>query len=253
MATTVATIASGIKAWNNTSNIFASDDAYCSSDSISGSQATHIMHARGFGFAVPTGSTILGVTVRIEKSTGTTPSNLIIDQTITLGNGAAIGIGTNKASATNWPISDTEIDYGGTSDLWGASSTLTVDYINNANFGVRIQAKGDGSGTATVARIDAVWIAVEYSSTTTEPMNAGEFLLTGQDANFQVPFHGDAGSFTLSGQDVTFLTARSVQCAAGSFTLTIPDLDLVVPQTFVDLPGVRLRSVPSTKIKLPQP
>lgn len=211
------------------------------------------MHARGFGFAIPTGSTILGVTVRIEKSTGTTPSNLIIDQTITLGNGAVIGIGNNKASATNWPIADEIIEYGSTSDLWGASSTLTVEYINNSLFGVRIQAKGDGSGTATAARIDAVWIAVEYSSTTSEPMNVVPYDLAIQDVNFQVPFHADVIDFDLAIVDISTRTARIVTCAPISFSLTVFDLDLVVPQLYSDLPGVRLRSVPSTKVKLPQP
>jgi hypothetical protein len=118
-----------------------------------------------FGFSIPTGATILGITVRVEASeSGSGNSNyipqLISDTTPTLigaAKGAVTVTGTTKVISVN----------GGTSDLW--SATLTPAIINAAGFGVAIWST-DSSNANTLA-IDFVTIAVEYSTVNPAAIN----------------------------------------------------------------------------------
>lgn len=159
--------ASNHGAWANPGAVIASDDSRATIGPLTaGLPATTALQATNFGFAVPAGSVITGVTVRVERSTGASPSDLIVDGSVQL-IGVA-GVSNDKADAvTNWPQNDATVDYGGSGDTWGLA--LTTDDVNSAGFGVAIKAQPDAAGTAASARIDAVWINIEYRARDTGP------------------------------------------------------------------------------------
>jgi hypothetical protein len=70
-------------------------------------------------------------------------------------------VGDNKADAgTEWPTTDTNKDYGSSSELWG--TTLSVDDVNQVSFGVGVSgvSSGDDDGEA---HVDAIWMAIYYT------------------------------------------------------------------------------------------
>jgi hypothetical protein len=73
----------------------------------------------------------------------------VADSTLKLVKGGAV-VGTSQASATKWPSTDIEVQYGGASSLWG--TTLTVAEVNASDFGVVLSVLNNG-GTARVDRI----------------------------------------------------------------------------------------------------
>lgn len=153
-AATFATDAAlGAIAWTGAGNAAASDNSYATSILLLG-QITNYLKATGFGFSIPQGATIMGITVNIERST--TVLNATHDNSIRLVKGGVIA-GDEKAVAGLWPTSDAVATYGSASDLWG--QTWTPNDINSANFGVVLSAIADIAGTA---QIDFVSIVVTY-------------------------------------------------------------------------------------------
>jgi hypothetical protein len=119
--------------------------------------------ATGYGFSIPTGSTIDGILVRIRKhGAGSGGSVNDISMGISLG-------GNDKGKVGSWATSATDYDYGGATDKW--SLTPTPAEINSADFGAYISAIVAASATASqVAYIDWIGIKVYY----TPPASAGK-------------------------------------------------------------------------------
>jgi hypothetical protein len=139
----------GATAWANPGNITTDNNVTASCTAAASSQ---YLVGRNFGFSIPAGATIQGVTVRIaaaESSSGSESLNARLQ------NDAGALIGSTK-TATITGTGETIYTYGATSDLWGA--TLTADIVNNANFGVRFWYT-----TAHNMTVDYVTIGVEYT------------------------------------------------------------------------------------------
>jgi hypothetical protein len=64
-------------------------------------------------------------------------------------------IGSDKASASYWPVAATEVIYGAATDVWGA--TLTPAVINSSNFGVRLSVFSN----SLLTQAYVYWITVE--------------------------------------------------------------------------------------------
>ena len=141
----------GATAWTNPGNVVSDNatDATCNAPASS-----QYLVARNFDFsAIPDGSTINGITVRIEASEhsgGTETLN------IRLQDAAAALVGTGKTQV----ISGTaKVVYtlGSTSDVWAASPTAAM--VKDVDFGVRMWFT-----TAHDVRIDYVTMAIEYTA-----------------------------------------------------------------------------------------
>ncbi len=158
----------GSAVWNTTGNASVSDNQYATCTANNSVQVTSYFKAEGFGFNIPAGSTINGVTVNLERSqTGSGTS--FYDEVALLIRNDAINYAQsyNRSTGIYWPASDGVITYGGSNDLWGQS--WTVDDINNSKFGFAIAARKI-SGTKT-AKIDYVSITVNYTTPdTTAPV-----------------------------------------------------------------------------------
>jgi len=127
-------------------------------------ETSDYLDVQGFGFTVPTGSTINGIIVGIErKSTNGT----VKDATLQLLNASGTPAGDDKAlPLTAWPTSDASVSYGGTSDNWSISPTVAM--VNDADFGVRLSVTGDLSD---VASVDHISMKVYYTVASGSELN----------------------------------------------------------------------------------
>jgi len=134
-ATAVSDPAVGSVAWMNPTYAEASDGSYATATLTL--TPSEYLKLTNFGFAIPTGSTINGIVVEVQRAN--IGSGTVIDNAIRIvKSDGSIGT-TDKSSATAWPSSEAYATYGGAGDLWG--ETWTATDINNSNFGVAISAQ----------------------------------------------------------------------------------------------------------------
>ena len=142
--------------WANYANAGASSPNY-----------SQYIKATNFGFSVPTGSTIDGIVVEVERKASQDINNTGYgtDASVLIVQGGA-ETGTDKAdTTTHWPTSDAYKTYGSSSDLWGTS--WTVAQINASDFGVSFAciAKAAILGTDSVDfSVDHIRITVYYTA-----------------------------------------------------------------------------------------
>ncbi len=145
----------GTTVWDNPDNAKASDDSY-SSCSAAAVVQSHYLKATNFGFSIPAGATVDGITVEIERHGGTTIGDIIVR--LVDGNGTVVG--DNKLIATNWVGDlDTYYTYGGAADTWNAS--LDDTDINDLDFGVVLSV--EDVQRYNEAFVDHIRITIEYT------------------------------------------------------------------------------------------
>lgn len=139
----------GATAWTNPTNIVSDNatDASCNA----GASSQYLV-ASNFGFNLPTGAVIQGITVRIEAAESSAGAENLNAQ---LQNASATLFGSSKSTSISG-TGATVYTYGSSSDLWGA--TLTEAIVEDADFGVRFWFT-----TAHNMTVDYVTVAVEYS------------------------------------------------------------------------------------------
>ncbi len=162
----------GTLAWSNTDNVKVSDDVYATRTTTLSGSITHYLTATNFGFAIPAGATINGLTVEVDRKR--TGAGNLQDSAVRIIKGGSIGA-TNKASASTWPTTEATATYGSASDLWG--DTWTADDINSSNFGMAIATVFNPDVSIT-ASIDNIRITVSYTVAAT-PQHATVLLGTG--------------------------------------------------------------------------
>ena len=166
----------GTAAWTAPATIVSSNNAGAAvSIGGSGTVTTNYIKATNFGFSIPSGVTIDGIIVEIERKQSTAAEGLCKDATVKLVKGGTVSGNNNADTSTNWPTADAYKTYGSSSDLWGLS--WTDSDINAANFGVVLSATitidpKDGAGIY----VDHIRITVHYS---TASPSASALLLAG--------------------------------------------------------------------------
>lgn len=146
--------------WANTGNISLSDNSRATV-TLAGNETSHYLTATNFGFSIPTGATILGITAELELGADATFGNG--ENSIKIIKGGTVQ-GTEKSTDNTWGAiggTDQTTTYGGTSDLWGLS--WTVADINASNFGVAAACDTNGVGAAREGRVDRVQITITYN------------------------------------------------------------------------------------------
>ena len=149
--------------WSAPTETYSSNNTYCSIQFNSGGGVSGAQVNTGYGFSIPSGATIDGIVVEIEKKASDNSIFLkITDLEVKLVKGGTAG-GTNKALGTGWSTTESYITYGASNDLWGLS--WTDSDINASNFGVHLKVKGTVVGKAQVfAYVDHVTITVYYTA-----------------------------------------------------------------------------------------
>lgn len=219
----------GTTSWSSLTNAQTSNDSDASV-SLDDNQISRYLKATGFGFAIPTGSTINGITVQVERRAQS--SDRIKDSSVRIVKGGVIGT-TNKANTSSFWDNNADViaTYGSTSDLWG--QTWTVNDINDSNFGVVFAVKKDTTaGSNTSAFVDHIKITVSYTEapgtihvTTNTVGGDGTFNYTGA-ATFSVTTVGGTAT-----HDITGLTAGTYsvnQDADTNYTTVNTCLNVVV-------------------------
>jgi hypothetical protein len=162
---------SGSNDWFEPNNAKANDDEFTTCSPSLGLQGFYIssyLDCTNFGFQIPKGATIDGVTLSISRyRDGTGPGHDVLDHEIFLLDGTGT-IGNNKSAGSSWTLTEQVATFGGPADLWGA--TLTPSLVSSSDFGVRIACQGiagdiDGYGGGGIeeAYIDHVEVAVFYT------------------------------------------------------------------------------------------
>ena len=121
---------------------------------------TNYLKCTGFGFSIPTGSAINGITSTVVVNCS--KNNQCEDASVKIVKTGAIS-GTDHAGINPsqfWGRPQTRT-YGSAADLWGATWVATD--INAANFGLVISASNrKGGGAATTATVTSISVAVDY-------------------------------------------------------------------------------------------
>lgn len=170
----------GTVPWIDENNAKASDNNYAYTSRQVSTYYTYYLKATNFSFSIPTGTTINGILVKIERKSapGITTQDYAVK--IVKSNGS---IGSeNKANlGTNWPTSDAYTDYGGDNDLW--SENWTASDINNANFGVVLQAVSSGCDPPGCygPYVDHIRVTVYYSENTCTYGGSGDWIVNASD------------------------------------------------------------------------
>jgi YD repeat-containing protein len=156
----------GGKEWNNPGYAQVSDDNKAHCDLSLFIEPTDWLQCSNFGFTtsdIPTGATIVGIEVQIERrgDPGYSENKIRDDALYLRGSGGQVG--DNKAvTGTYWPTSDAYATYGGASDTWNAG--LSANDIRDSSFGIDISALRDSLAILTKALIDHVRIRVFYTT-----------------------------------------------------------------------------------------
>lgn len=143
----------GTVAWTNPGNVTADDSTFATA-ALTAIDTTQFLKATGFGFSIPTGSTVDGILVEWKRK-----GEFGVDNVVKLVQGGAVA-GDDKADAvTAWPNpAAAYASYGGAADLWGL--TWTPAQINAADFGAVLS--GECTDVATLS-VDHVRITVTYT------------------------------------------------------------------------------------------
>lgn len=166
----------GTLAWTNPNNASSSDNTYATVLINNPTVTTHYLKATNFGFSIPNGSTINGIVVEIErKSSSNTVSRFARDNVVKLVIGGSI-VGSNYSLAAKWSTTESYFTYGGSSDLWG--NTITVSDVNSSTFGVVLSASlSDTNKVRTeTAYVDHIRITVYYTENSAVPRSSAIFI-----------------------------------------------------------------------------
>lgn len=151
----------GAITWSTPNNAKVSDNTYTIvAASFTGD--THYLKATNFGFAIPSGATINGVSVSFERKKIVGNPNTVTDSVIKLVKGGTVS-GTNKSAGATWNNTEGTVTFGGAADLWGL--TLTDTDVNASTFGVVLSATMSVaiSKNPCNAYVDFISITIDYT------------------------------------------------------------------------------------------
>jgi len=163
-APTAASSIGGTKPWVNPANAQAQDGVFTVATSpFTDDVFTGQLTLTGFGFSIPSGSTINGVTVSILRKASLTTPSLVADSVVRLIKGGTVS--GNDYAAGTWPLVLTARTYGSGADLWGLA--LTPADVNASNFGVALTAEMISESQVVTGSVDVVTVTVSYSAAVT--------------------------------------------------------------------------------------
>ena len=137
-----------------------------------GSGYSYRLKATNFGFSLPTGATIDGIKVEIERKESVEDFN-VYDYRVQLLDADGNLIGDNKKDASEWTTYWFIRTYGGATDKWNASPTKAM--VENANFGVVLSASyNNTSGYGRDAQVDFIRITIYYTPVTVHEVEVSD-------------------------------------------------------------------------------
>ena len=150
----------GTRPWGTLTGPLASDNLYATA-SVNDNQTTNYLQCTGYGFAIPSGATIVGITVNVERSASNT---LVQDAAMRMVKAGVIdsNAANDRSTATGYTTTDVIEAHGGGADTWG--TVWTAADINDPNFGAAFASvKAGTAGGARTVRVDHMPITVTYT------------------------------------------------------------------------------------------
>lgn len=148
-----------MEAWVNVNNALVDDGTPASCDCTKLAYSDWLS-LTNYGFTnsdISGGSTIDGIEVSVQRWAET---NLLQDSAIYLRKTEGI-VGSNYASATNWPTSEGSATYGGATDKWG--TTWTQSDIVSSDFGIDLSGYNGNFLAKANLYVDVILIRVYYT------------------------------------------------------------------------------------------
>lgn len=208
------------EAWVNPGNIVSDNgsEASITAATFDTPDISQLLVASNFGFTLPAGATINGITVEVERRDGAIGS--ASDNRIQLAKGTTFAslVGNNKAATTtDWPTNAAVATYGANNDLWG--TTWTGTEIRASSFAVMLSVQADSANTDVF--VDFIRVTVDYTdnSVTVTPTTAS--LTT---ATF-------APTVTATQNQLVTPSAASLTLSTFAPTVTATDHQRVTPDT----------------------
>lgn len=146
-------------------NVTASDNVYATAVHCNCcDQNTQCLTVTDFGFTIPAGAAIDGIVLEVEKKRSAGTGGIVEDNGLQIMKGGVL-TGPNKSQyGVDWPLTDTYVSYGGSTDLWG--TTWTPADISASDFGVSLASISYICGATITTSIDHVRMTVYYSTAT---------------------------------------------------------------------------------------
>jgi hypothetical protein len=166
--------------WINGSNAQTSNNQYATlefrtpsntlaTEPVSGNGYVNYLVCTQLASSIPSGSTINGITVKLERYHGDAGETVTItDSAIYLTKDGTTTVGSNKSAGATWPLSDPNTlsqSFGSSSDLWG--TTFTAAEVNASTFGVMISPNINfslGGSVGSQVRIDQIIVDINYTT-----------------------------------------------------------------------------------------
>jgi len=153
--------------WTNPARAVSSNNSYATR-SLNDLNVSDYLQCTNYGFAIPAGATINGITVKVERKASNTGIQDAAMRLVKNVAGVATIQATNRSTTTAYTTVDVIEPHGGAADLWG--DTWTIADINTTNFGAAFAAKKPGTaGGARTVSVDHISITVTYTPAPTTP------------------------------------------------------------------------------------
>ena len=120
------------QAWQIHSATNSQDGGFASKESAT-SEPSDWLVAHGFGFALPDGASVLGISLRVSREL---TEGVVRDHAVRLVKHDQILDG-DRAAPDDWAAGIAKVDYGNWNDSWG--TTWTTAEINDPSFGVALR------------------------------------------------------------------------------------------------------------------
>ena len=206
----------GTIAWSSEGNITADDSSFATAV-LTANAISEYLQATDFDFSIPSGATIDGIQVSINRfSSSDFFGNSVDDSDLFLVKGGSI-VGTDHASTSDWPTTEGIANYGSVSDLW--STTWTSADINAANFGVALSVRNESPLTGRTASVDYIRVTVTYTVSGTLTLQKTVIKNNGGVANDTDWLLSAAGPTPISGAEGDASITNAV-VNPGSYTLS---------------------------------
>jgi len=169
----------GNRPWMYIDDAKTSNDEYARRAGLAAGGTSWILKSTNFNMGVPSGATIDGIYVQIERDALGYPG--VWDNLVRLVDHTGNYVGDNKAKSAAWSKTEGLFSYGSSTNKWGETWTRAI--INDVDFGVGLSVildPADG-GDPHTALVDHIRIKVYY----TEPTPSNFYINIGdtwQDA-----------------------------------------------------------------------
>lgn len=151
--------------WGTPANAQTDNGVYTTS-AVNDNEATDALVCTQYGFAIPTGATILGIVVSVERRASSLVAPTRDFSMLVLKGGVAQP--GERASGADYTLADFVEAHGSAADLWG--TTWTPADINATDFGARFMAQKVGTAGANITiSVDHVAITVHYTNPAATP------------------------------------------------------------------------------------